>query len=285
MKITRVIKDFTIGLLMGAANIVPGVSGGTVALIMGIYDKLILAINEIPKDIPIAFIKLDFKGVKERFEKVEYWFLGALFFGSLFAVISIARGLSHLIETFPAPTYALFFGLISGSVVIIYKYIDKVDIWAVLSAFIGFLTISLILSLREISNIHHPVMIFLGGMFSIVSMILPGISGSYILIILGQYEYMLEALYSFDIFIVVIFLTGGFVGLFGLAKILGFLLEWSRSVTIAFLFGLMLGGLREPLSEAVGEAVSPWEIILPALIGAVVVIVLEYWYLLKKKSE
>ncbi|MFW5907722.1 MAG: DUF368 domain-containing protein [Candidatus Natronoplasma sp.] len=284
MNLKRLMKDFIIGLFMGTANIIPGVSGGTVALIMGIYDKLIEAINDIPKDLPLALIKLDFSAVKARVKRIDYLFLGALFFGALTAVVSIARGLSFLINHHPAPTYALFTGLIAGSVIIIYKYIDELNVWSVLSAVLGILFIFLVLSIPNLSNIHHPGMVFLAGMFSIASMILPGISGSYLLIILNQYEYMLEALYSFNVFVITIFMAGALVGLFGLAKILNYLLKKARSVTIAFLFGLMLGALREPLGKSMGSATTPLEVVLPTVTGAVVVVFLEYRYLSKVKE-
>jgi len=281
MKIKRMLKDFIIGLFMGGANIIPGVSGGTVALVMGIYDKLIHSINEIPKDIPVRLIKLDLEGVKSGLKKIDFPFLGALFIGALTAVVSIARILSYLIEAYPSPTYALFFGLIGGSVILIYKYIDELNLKSVLSAVIGFAAISLLLSVQGGIESDHPVMIFFGGMFSVASMILPGISGSYILMILGQYEFLLKALYGMDLLIITIFMAGAFTGLFGLAKLLDHLLERARSLTIAFLFGLMLGALREPLFESISEATSLKEVVVPAVIGIIAVLYLEHRYVLE----
>lgn len=279
MNLKALIKNFVAGMLMGLANIIPGVSGGTAALVMGIYDKLIHSINEIPKDIPVSLFKLDFQGLKSRINKIDITFLGPLFIGSVLAVITIARGLGFLLDTYPAIVYSLFFGLISGSIFVIYKYIDTIDILTILSAILGIVVISMILMIQGVSDLHHPVMIFFGGMFSIVSMILPGISGSYILIILDQYEYMVEALYTLDLIVITIFMVGGLVGLFGLAKIMDYLLKKGRSVTIAFLFGLMLGALREPLTEAADAAVTPWEVLIPALVGAAIVIILEFRYI------
>ncbi len=281
MKIKRMLKDFIIGLFMGGANIIPGVSGGTVALVMGIYDKLIHSINEIPKDIPVRLIKLDLEGVKSGLKKIDFPFLGALFIGALTAVVSIARILSYLIEAYPSPTYALFFGLIGGSVILIYKYIDELNLKSVLSAVIGFAAISLLLSVQGGIESDHPAMIFFGGMFSVASMILPGISGSYILMILGQYEFLLKALYGMDLLIITIFMAGAFTGLFGLAKLLDHLLERARSLTIAFLFGLMLGALREPLFESISEATSLKEVVVPAVIGIIAVLYLEHRYVLE----
>lgn len=279
MDLKRLINNFLAGMAMGLANIIPGFSGGTAALVMGIYDKLVHSINKIPKDIPISLIKFDKKGLKSRIDDIDFIFLGPLFIGALLAVVTIARGLGHLIDHYPAPIYALFFGLILGSIFIIYTYIDAIDIRIILSAVLGIAVISLILSAEKVSNIHHPVMIFIGGMFSMLSMILPGISGSYVLIMLDQYEYMLEALYSLDLMVITIFTIGGLVGLFGLAKIMDYLLKKARSVTIAFLFGLMLGALRVPFIEAVDTATTAWEVLMPAVIGVAVVMILEYRYI------
>lgn len=112
-------------------------------------------------------------------------------------------------------------------------------------------------------------------------MILPGISGSYILMILGQYEFLLKALYGMDLLIITIFMAGAFTGLFGLAKLLDHLLERARSLTIAFLFGLMLGALREPLFESISEATSLKEVVVPAVIGIIAVLYLEHRYVLE----
>lgn len=268
---------------MGAANIIPGVSGGTIALITGIYDKLIHSINKIPKDIPLSALKMDRDGLRTRWKDVDYKFLGPIFIGALLAVVSIARGLEFLLGSHPAPTYALFFGLIAGSVLVIYKYIDRIDLKVMFSVILGIIAITIILSLDYLTGVHHPVMIFFGGMLSIVSMLLPGLSGSYILIMIGQYNYMLDIIAPtwswYDIFLIIIFILGGIVGLFSLAKLLDYLLDNFRGVTIAFLFGLMLGALREPLSRAVGEASNSFEIFIPAIVGTVAIIFLEYMYL------
>lgn len=287
MKIKNIIRDFVIGLFMGAANIIPGVSGGSVALIAGIYDKLIHSINRVPKDIPLSALKMDKNDLKNSLKEVDYRFLGPIFVGALLAVISIARGLEFLLNSHPAPTYALFFGLIAGSVLVIYKYIERIDLKVILSVIFGIITITIILSLDYLTGIHHPVMIFFGGMLSIVSMILPGLSGSYVLIMIGQYNYMLDIIAPawswYDIFLITIFILGGLVGLFSLAKLLDYLLDNFRGVTIAFLFGLMLGALREPLSRAVGQASNSFEIFIPAIGGAVAIIFLEYMYLRRSK--
>ncbi len=283
MKIKNIIRYLVIGLFMGAANIIPGVSGGTIALITGIYDKLIHSINKIPKDIPLSALKMDRDGLRTRWKDVDYKFLGPIFIGALLAVVSIARGLEFLLGSHPAPTYALFFGLIAGSVLVIYKYIDRIDLKVMFSVILGIIAITIILSLDYLTGVHHPVMIFFGGMLSIVSMLLPGLSGSYILIMIGQYNYMLDIIAPtwswYDIFLIIIFILGGIVGLFSLAKLLDYLLDNFRGVTIAFLFGLMLGALREPLSRAVGEASNSFEIFIPAIVGTVAIIFLEYMYL------
>ncbi|MFP4050158.1 MAG: DUF368 domain-containing protein [Thermoplasmata archaeon] len=270
---------------MGGANIIPGVSGGTIALIIGIYDRLIHAINQIPKDLPLPLFKGDIDGFKSKLKDIDFPFLAPLAVGALVSIITIARGLEIVMDSYPAITFAFFFGLILVSVAIIYKYIERINFYSILSAFIGFLFVFYILGIEGIEFSHGPITIFFSGMVAIVSMILPGISGSYILLILHQYEYMVEALYSFNFQTIIIFVAGAVVGLFGFAKILDYLLQKYPSISMAFLFGLMVGALRVPLVKSVNNASNIFEIIIPAIIGAALIAILEYKYLLKERMN
>lgn len=283
MKLKDFFKRFVEGLLMGAANIIPGVSGGTIALIIGIYDKLIHAINQIPKDLPLPLIKGDVSGFKSKLKEIDFPFLVPLAVGALVSVVSIARGLDYVMDVYPATTFAFFFGLILASVAIIYKYIEKINVYSILSAFVGFIFVFYILGIERIEFGHGPLTIFLSGMVAIVSMILPGISGSYILLILHQYEFMVEALYSFNFPVIIIFSMGALIGIFGFAKLLDYLLQKYPSASMAFLFGLMLGALRVPLVKSMNNANSVYEIIIPAIVGAVIVAILEYKYVIQEK--
>ncbi len=283
MKIKDFFKRFVEGLLMGAANIIPGVSGGTIALIIGIYDKLIHAINQIPKDLPLPLFKGDVDGFKSKLNDIDFPFLVPLAVGALVSVVSIARGLDFVMNVYPAITFAFFFGLILASVAVIYKYIENINPYSIISALIGFVFVFYILGIESIEFNHGPLTIFLSGMVAIVSMILPGISGSYILLILHQYEFMVEALYSFNISVLILFSLGALIGIFGFAKILDHLLQKYPSVSMAFLFGLMLGALRVPLVKSMNNASNIYEIIIPAIVGAVFVGILEYKYVIQEK--
>ncbi|MFW6176607.1 MAG: DUF368 domain-containing protein [Thermoplasmatota archaeon] len=283
MRLKDFFKRFVEGLLMGAANIIPGVSGGTIALIIGIYDKLIHAINKIPKDLPIPLLKGDVDGFKSKLNDIDFPFLVPIAVGALISIISIARGLEFVMDSYPAITFAFFFGLILASVAVIYKYIEKINIRSIISAIIGFVFVFYVLGIEGIEFGHGPIMIFFSGVVSIVSMILPGISGSYILVILNQFEFMVDALCGLKFSIIIIFSLGALIGIFGFAKLLDYLLQKYPSVSMAFLFGLMLGALRVPLVKSMNNATNIYEIIIPAILGAVFVAILEYKYVIKDK--
>jgi len=264
---------------MGMANIIPGVSGGTMALITGIYDRLIHSINTtIPIDAPMTLIKGDFHKLKKKLQKVDYHFLIPLIIGILIGSLLLARVIEFILYSHPAVTYSFFFGLILAGLGVINKYIENLDIGNVFCGFIGFLFAFLIVGLPTLQTDPSLPLVFIIGIFVIISMILPGISGAFILIFLKQYDYMLHALNDLDIPVIVTFLAGGTVGLFGFSRLLDFLLEKHKSLMMSFLFGLMVGGLRAPGSEVIAIDPPLYEIIIPAMIGAFLVILLEYKY-------
>lgn len=264
------------------ANIIPGVSGGTMALVTGIYDRLIHSINTIPIDAPMILLKGDFQKFRKKLREIDYRFLIPLIFGILIGSLLLARAIEYLLDSLPAATYSFFFGLILAGLGVIYKYIEKIDLKTILWGVGGFLFAFLIVGLPTFQTDPSLPIVFIAGFFAIISMILPGISGAFILIFLQQYDYMLHALNDFDIPVILTFIIGGTVGLFGFSRLLDFLLKNHKSVMMAFLFGLMVGGLRAPGLEI--AAISPplYEIILPALVGSILVILLEYRYVVSE---
>lgn len=283
MDVKDTIKWFLEGVVMGLANITPGVSGGTMALLMGIYQRLIKAINTIPLKSLISLIKGDKEKFLKKAKSVDYEFLVPLIAGIGSATILLARLIGTLLQVYQAITFAFFFGLILASAGTIYHRIKYFDIASIVSGVLGFLSAFYIVGLSPFEANHSLPIIFLSGLFSIPSMILPGISGSYILIILQQYEYLIEALNRLDMVVILVFMTGAVTGLFSFAKVVEALFEKHRRATLIFLFGLILGGLRAPVSRAFLADPSFIEWVLPATAGAILVSVLDGLYRSKAK--
>ncbi len=281
MKLKDTLIRFINGLIMGLANIIPGVSGGTMALLMGIYEKLIHAINSIPiKELP-SLIKGNGKKFTTEMKKVDYAFLLPLIAGVAAATLVLARFIEMFLNDFPAMTFSFFFGLILASAGTLYNRIDKIDWKIFLSGALGFFSAFFIAGLSPLKANHSPIVIFFSGAISIVSMILPGISGSFILVFLQQYEYLINALNNLDLLTIMIFMSGAVIGLFSFAKGVEILFKKHKAMTLVFLFGLILGALRVPVIKGLSADPTIWEWILPAALGSLFVSKLDLLYHLK----
>ena len=271
---------FLKGFLMGSADVVPGVSGGTMALITGIYERLISAIRSINFNFVSAYIKGDREGRKESLRSIDIGFLVPLILGIFCAVLVGARVLHHVLEEYPGPTYAFFFGLILASAGFVSKYVERIDATHILLGAIAFVLVFLISDMEEVTSNHTLPAIFVAGAIAICAMILPGISGSLILLILGQYDYMLTALNEWDMKVLITFGVGAVTGLLLFSRLLHWLLEHYKSVTMAFLFGSMLGALRLP-GEMIHEHIdyssmtSVLAIVIAAVVGFALVLILQ----------
>ena len=241
------------GYLMGMADIIPGVSGGTMALITGIYERLIHSIRDVDFKFIPYFIKGDREQAKKNFMSIDFQLLVPLGIGVIVAFISLAHIMQVLLEDHTAPTYAFFFGLILASAGIVSKYVERIDGRHIISGIAGFIFVFLIVGIGELEGNHSPVVIFFSGAIAICAMILPGISGSLILLIIGQYDYMLEALNERSIADLVTFTSGAFIGLVLFSRLLDYMINHHKSMTMAFLFGLMLGALRVPVEKIGGD--------------------------------
>jgi len=242
---------FLKGLLMGGADIIPGVSGGTIALITGIYEKLLAAI----KSVDINFFKklLSFK-IKEALAGVHIRFLIVLFSGIAIAIISLARLMNFLLKTHPEPTFSLFIGLIAASTYVIGKQV-KWKLSSIISIVFGAILAYVVVGLIPVNTPNELWFIFLSGVIGICAMILPGLSGAFILLILGKYEYItgtLKAPFSVNeisgdhnLLIVLVFCIGCAIGLAGFSRFLNWLLSKWHNLTLAFLTGLMAGSMRK----------------------------------------
>ena len=238
---------------MGCADVVPGVSGGTVALIVGIYGRLIEAIGSF--DLALVDL-LRRKRIRQAAEHIDLRFLAALGLGIGTAVVSLAKIITWLILNRPVATWSLFFGLILASTFLVYRMVEKWTVPEWFAAASGSLFAYWISGRLPTDAPHTYPVLFTSGMIAICAMILPGISGSFILVILGQYLFVLEAVHNRDIPVIIVFSAGCAIGLLAFTKLLRYLLKNHKTTTMASLCGLMIGSLRKiwPFkSEAAGQ--------------------------------
>ena len=251
------------GFVMGAADVIPGVSGGTMALIMGIYEELIHAITQFSRGDLYARV---FSGkLGKAFGQIRLGFLVALVLGIGAAVLSLAGVLEHLLTTQPVWVFSFFFGLILASVWVVGKLVRVWNAGTVSSFVVGAVLAFVIVGLTPTQTPEAPWFIFLSGAVAICALILPGISGSFILLLLGKYAFVLGAVNDRNLGVIVVFALGAAVGLLGFAKVLNWLLTHYYDLLIAVLCGFMLGSLRKiwPWKVEVGDGLQLTRNVLP----------------------
>ncbi|MCK9238126.1 MAG: DUF368 domain-containing protein [Thiopseudomonas sp.] len=229
------------GMAMGAADVVPGVSGGTIAFITGIYGQLLDALANMPQ---AALLLL--KGrVKQAWALAHVNFLLILFAGILTSIVSLARLITWLLEYHSIAVWSFFFGLVLVSCYFVGRDIKRWN-WARYVFFVlGTAAAWYITVASPINWGHDPLSIFLAGAIAICAMILPGISGSFLLLLMGLYSYILDAVKNFDVSVMLAFALGCAFGLLAFAKVLKAALQHYRDVTLALLTGFMLGSLNK----------------------------------------
>lgn len=231
---------FLKGLAMGAANVIPGVSGGTVAFITGIYERLINAL----KSIDLYALRLLFTGrFKELVIRIDLLFLIVLFGGVGVSILSLAKVLEIAFEQYEVLTLSFFFGLILASVFAVSRQIDGISTSVVLSFLIGTVIAVSIAFLPPAQANDSFLYLILCGIVAVCSMILPGLSGSYVLLLMGNYVLVLKAISSFDLGIMLPIAIGCIVGLVSLSRLLSFLFENYKNATVAILTGFVAGSL------------------------------------------
>lgn len=252
---------FLKGLLMGFCDIIPGVSGGTIALIVGIYERLIEGINNININFVVHYIryllnkdKKLLKKSKDEFFRIDFKFFIPLGIGLVFALGLGSIIIPSVLNNFPVYTFAFFTGLILASIRIVYhrriKNPKKTDFTFFI---IGVIIAAVIVFMNSLQTNHSLVMIFVSGAIAISAMILPGISGSFILLLLGQYEYMLNVIHNISSSLTEFFtfIAGILVGLFSFVRLVSFLFKKYHNRTVLFLIGLMVGSLVLPLKNII----------------------------------
>ena len=230
------------GMAMGAADVVPGVSGGTIAFISGIYEELITSIN----NIDLSLIKILRKeGIKAAWNKVNGNFLAALFLGIFISVLSLAKFLSSLLENEPILLWSFFFGLVVASIFMVGKEITKWTMGTIVVLILGAALAFFITELPANDNVDSLPYLFLSGALAICAMILPGISGAFILVLLGSYKTILDAVHERDIKIILTVGVGAIFGLLSFARLLKWMFNHYKNITLALLTGFILGSLNK----------------------------------------
>ena len=255
---------------MGAADVVPGVSGGTIAFISGIYQELIDSIN----NVNLSVLKtLKNEGIKQAWQQVNGGFLLALLTGIFISVLTFSKIITHLLETHPILVWSFFFGLIIASIVLIWKETSNWKLVDILALVIGIVLSYYITIARPVSSPDSYWYLFLSGFIAIIAMILPGISGAFILLLMGSYETVIgtinrfrEGIVKFDMAILGeamlklgVFGLGAIIGLKSFSKILHWMFEKHKNTTLALLIGFMAGSLNK---------VWPWKEVLETRINS-----------------
>jgi putative membrane protein len=239
------------GFIMGAADVVPGVSGGTVALVLGIYRRLISSVRDGAKVLG-RLVKLDFSGARRSFLSVEWRLIAPLLIGILIAVATLSGVIEHLLENSPVQMAGLFLGLVAGSVVVAWGLLEVRDLrrWTVM-IIVAIITFVLLgarggTSDDTVSQVADPALwaFFIAGAIAICAMILPGISGSFLLVTMGMYGPVLSAVSDRELVILVVFSLGCVIGLALFSQVLHWALVEHEPTVMAGLIGLMIGSIR-----------------------------------------
>lgn len=240
---------------MGAADVVPGVSGGTIAFITGIYDTLLESIRRVN---PSLFSKWRKEGFSAVWTHVNGTFLVSLLSGILTAILTLAKAVSYALTQHPVVIWAFFFGLIVASAIHMIKQVERWAIGEIALAIGGAIFAYGITVASPITLEFSMLTVFIAGSIAICAMILPGISGSFILLLLGMYAPVLDAVKSLNLPILALFALGCLVGILSFSHVLSWLLNNYRSLTIAFLTGLLIGALGKvwPWKEAISFRIN-----------------------------
>ena len=250
----RNFKDYALislkGIAMGAADVVPGVSGGTIAFISGIYEELVTTISGINLGLLKEWREFGFSSM---WKKANGNFIIALFLGIAISVFTVMRLANYLLENHPILIWSFFFGLVIASIWFVGKQIPKWNAKIISALVLGAAVAFYITTLPPISGTQSPFFLFIAGAIAVCAMILPGISGAFILVLLGAYKTISEAIHDFDFKTIGIVAVGAVVGLLSFSRVLKWLFLKYKAVTLAVLTGFITGSLNK---------IWPWKEIL-----------------------
>jgi len=244
------------GVAMGAADVVPGVSGGTIAFITGIYQELLDSLSRIG---PHCITVLRREGIAATWRYINGSFLLALFGGILLSIFSLARVINLLLQTYPILVWSFFFGLILASAIPIIRHIPRWSPAVVVCLVAGVLLAIVVSELRPAQIPATPLTLFLSGALAICAMILPGISGAFILLMIGIYPRVLDAVHDLQLVNLACFAGGAATGLMLFSRLLSWLMHHHIARTLAFLAGILLGSLK---------IVWPWKLAVTGAAGS-----------------
>ncbi len=258
---SRTIKEYIIiglkGIAMGAADVVPGVSGGTIAFISGIYEELLSSISNVNLSL---FKTLKSDGFKAAWKQLNGNFLLSLFTGIFVSIFSLAKVIKWLLENEPVLLWSFFFGLVLASIIYIAKQITSWSVVSFVVLILGAVLAYYITTLNPlVTENSSSLFIFLAGAIAICAMILPGISGAFILVLLGAYKPVLDAVNNRDLTTIAVFGTGAIVGLLSFSRVLKWLFSHYKNITLAALTGFIIGSLNK---------IWPWKEVLTTRINS-----------------
>lgn len=239
---------FLKGMAMGISDLIPGISGGTIALLLGIYKDFISSLKSINYKSFIYLVRLDFKKLNNQ---LNLCFLLPVFFGILSSIFIFSSLISFLLLDYKVLLFSFFFGLIFFSSIRLITSLKLTSTFDFFTVFVGLVIGLSFFFVSSLSTSNSIFSIFLAGFIAISAMLLPGISGSYILLILGKYEFMLDSISSFNWINILIFSLGAITGILSFSKMIHYLLKNYYRSTIFFLSGLMMGALNK---------VWPWQL-------------------------
>ncbi|WP_299007151.1 DUF368 domain-containing protein [uncultured Tenacibaculum sp.] len=244
---SRTVKDYVViilkGMAMGAADVVPGVSGGTIAFISGIYEELLGSIS----NINLKLLKtLKEKGIKAAWKQANGNFLASLLIGVFISIVSLAKIISWLLTNHPILVWSFFFGLVLASVIYIAKQVTQWNVLSGVLLILGAVVAYYITTLNPLVSEHSSMsFMFLAGAIAICAMILPGISGSFILVLLGAYKPVLAAVNNRDLTTIAVVGVGAIIGLLSFSRVLKYLFANYKNYTLVVLTGFIVGSLNK----------------------------------------
>lgn len=255
IKVKKYILLLLKGIGMGAADVVPGVSGGTIALITGIYSELVYSIKSI--DIEAIKLLIAFR-FRKFWEKINGSFLLFIFGGILISIFSLARILKLLLSGYPIYVWSFFFGLIIASAVLVVRSVREWRFYDYMALLAGIAMMFVITQFSPAQTTEAYWFIFIAGAIAISAMILPGISGAFILLIMGKYQFILAAVSNLDLPVILVFGLGVISGLAGFSRVLSYLLNRYHRITISILAGFIIGSLNKiwPWKEVISERLN-----------------------------